>query len=178
MSFARNLPLVNLAVLLGLLGLAGCGFHPLYGSVAGQPPDVTTRMDQIDIGHLSNRDGQLMRQALESSLQRAGAPTFYRYHLAVSYGISVQGIGLQPDSSSTRNRYMADARWTLTPEGNRGVTLASGNAHAADAENVIDNQNFMGTLDNGIMRHRLAKAIADQIATQIAIYFHNHPDRG
>lgn len=173
MSFARKLP-----ALLAVLGLAGCGFHPLYGSRGGQPSTISARMDQIDIGLMPDRSGQVMREALERDLQRAGAPNFYRYHLVVHYGISVQVIGIQPDSSNTRNRFFANAHWVLTPEGNRNLAIVKGNAHAMDAENIIDNQYFATALDGGVMRHRLAREIATQITTQLAIYFHNHPAKG
>ncbi|MCF3948149.1 hypothetical protein AiwAL_15765 [Acidiphilium sp. AL] len=173
MSFARKLP-----ALLALLGLASCGFHPLYGSQGGQEPAIASRMDEIDIGLMPDRSGQVMHEALERDLQRAGAPKFYRYHLAVSYGISVQVIGIQPDSSNTRNRYFANAHWVLTPEGNRGLAIAKGNAQAMDAENIIDNQYFATALDGGTMRHQLAREIATQITTQLAIYFRSHPDKG
>lgn len=162
---------------LGLLALAGCGFRPLYG---GGPDGtaVEARLNEIDVGLIPNRQGQLLRQALEAELQRAGAPNFYRYHLRVSYGWSVQTLGIQPDSSNTRNRYIAHAEWTLTPEGDRGKVIVHGSAQAMDATNNIVNQNFAGTLDQGVLRHRFAKRIARQISEQLAIYFRNHPQQG
>lgn len=135
-------------------------------------------MDQIDIGLIADRQGQVMRQALERDLQRDGAPGFYRYHLTVSYGFSVQILGVQPDSSSTRNRYLATAHWVLTPEGNQTISLAKGNAQAMDAENIIDNQYFSSSLDNGVMRHQLAREVATQISTELALYFRSHPAKG
>ncbi|MDD2875968.1 MAG: hypothetical protein PHT60_01930 [Acidiphilium sp.] len=135
-------------------------------------------MDEIDIGLIPDRQGQVMREALENDLQRDGAPAFYRYHLAVSFGMSVQIIGIQPDSSNTRNRFIANAHWELTPEGNQTLPIAKGNAQAMDAENIIDNQYFANSLDAGTMRHQLAREIASQISTELAIYFRAHPDKG
>jgi len=163
--------------LAGLLALAGCGFRPLYGG--GQAGTaVVSQLDEIDVGLLPDRQGQLLRQALEAELQRAGAPSFYRYHLAVDYGWNVQIVGVQPDSSNTRNRYIATAQWTLTPEGDRSRIIARGSTQAMDAIDNIDNQNFAGTLDQGVLRHRFAKRLARQITQQLAVYFRNHPDRG
>ncbi|MGC9269143.1 LPS assembly lipoprotein LptE [Acidiphilium sp.] len=161
-----------------VLVLAGCGLHPLYGPQHGHAATIAARLDEIDIGLIADRQGQVMREALESDLQRDGAPSFYRYHLSVQYGMSVQIIGIQPDSSNTRNRYFGNAHWVLSPEGNQGVTIAQGNAQAMDAENIIDNQYFANTLDNGTMRHQLARELAHQITTQLAIYFRAHPDHG
>ncbi|MCW8308232.1 hypothetical protein AruPA_14420 [Acidiphilium sp. PA] len=160
------------------LALSACGFHPLYGPEAGQPARIASRMDEIDIAPLADRQGQVMHQALEAALQRDGAPSFYRYHLTVQYGISVQIIGVQQDTSNTRNRFLATAHWELTPEGNLTTKLAEGNAQAMDAENIIDNQYFANTLDGGVMRHQLARELANQIAMQLALYFRAHPDHG
>lgn len=161
-----------------VLALSACGFHPLYGPQHGQSATVAARLDEVDIGLIPDRQGQLLREALESDLQRAGAPSYYRYHLAVSYSINVQIIGIQEDSSNTRNRYLATAQWTLTPEGNRTIPVAKGTASAMDAENVIDNQYFQATLDNGVMRHQFAREIAHQITAQLAIYLRAHPAAG
>ncbi|WP_174504195.1 hypothetical protein [Acidiphilium sp. C61] len=160
------------------LALAGCGFRPLYG---GGPAGaaVSAQLDEVDVGLLPDRQGQLLRQALEADLQRAGAPGFYRYYLKVSYGgWAGQPLGLQPDSSNTRVRYIASARWELTAEGNRTTVIARGTAEAMDAANIIDNQNFAATLDQGVLRHHFAQRLARQITAQLAAYFRNHPDRG
>ncbi len=172
------LALPRLLALPCLLALTSCGFHPLYGPQAGQPATIAARMDEIDIGLLPDRQGQVMHEALEADLQRDGAPNFYRYHLTVQYGISVQSIGVQQDTSNTRNRYLATAHWQLTPEGNLGKPLAQGNAQAMDAVNIIDNQYFANTLDSGTMRHQLARELARQITTELALYFRAHPDQG
>lgn len=168
---------LKIAPLALLLGLAGCGFHPLYGPQAGGSPEIQSRMDEIDIGLLANRQGQIMHEALERDLQRDGTPTFYRYHLTVRFDIAQQTLGIQEDTSSTRNRFIGTAHWELTPEGNRGLTIAKGDAQAMDAENIIDNQYFASSLGTGVMRHHLARELARQITTQLAIWLRAHPDR-
>jgi LPS-assembly lipoprotein len=135
-------------------------------------------MDEIDIAPMANREGQVMHQALEAALQRDGAPGFYRYRLAVQYGVSVQIIGVQQDSSNTRNRFLATAHWELTTEGNIAKPLAHGDAQAMDAANIIDNQYFATTLDGDVLQRHLTREVANQIATEIAIYFRAHPDHG
>lgn len=164
----------NFLPVLGLLALSGCGFRPLYG---GGPHGtaVESRLDEIDVGLIANRQGQLLRQALEAELQRAGAPSYYRYHLKVNYYWSSQALGIQADSSSTRTRYVAHAEWQLAPEGDRGKVIAHGSTQAMDSINNIVNQNFAGTLDQGVLRHEFAKRIAHQIAEQLAIHFRDHP---
>jgi LPS-assembly lipoprotein len=174
LSSARNR--TGLAALAAVLGLGGCGFHPLYGSGGKGGDPTASRLDQVEIGYLANRDGQLLHQALEADLERAGAPSYYRYHLAVSYGISVDFIGIQPDTSNTRDRYHAHAHWKLTQAGDHGKVLTQGDAEATDGVNVIENQYFASRLDNSRMQHVLAREIARQITTQLAIWLDDHPD--
>ena len=176
MSFARNYR--GVALLLAALPLAGCGFHPVYAPASGTTPSVVARLDEIQIGLIPNRPGQLLHEALEADLRRAGAPVFYRYHLTVQYNISEQAIGLQPDSSSSRTRISAYASWQLTPAGNRGQVIIKGSASTMNAVNVIDNQYFALSLDTDHANHQLARAIARQITVQIATYFNAHPRAG
>jgi LPS-assembly lipoprotein len=112
---------------------------------------------------------------LQDQLQLAGAPVVQRYVLTVNYGIVSQGIGIQQDTASTRNRFVADASWTLSPIGDPAAKLASGQASTEDAENVIDQQYFAVTLETDTINQQLADEIAGQIAQQVAVYFKTHP---
>lgn len=171
MSLNRN-RLLPLALL--LLPLGGCGFTPLYGQSG-----TTTVADQLDLVNVANipeRTGQMLRLSLETQLHTAGAPTAEEYSLAVSYGIGVSAIGIQADTSATRNRFAAHATWVLTPIGNPNKPLAAGTASTEDAENILDQQYFAVTLENDTVNQQLADQIAAQITLQLAAYFKSHPE--
>ena len=172
------LSLVSRLILMALTGgLAGCGFAPLYGT-AGDPPataSVADRLDQVQVQNIPERPGQMLRQALQDQLYLAGAPTVQRYTLAVGYSINTQGIGIQSDTSVTRNRFVAIATWTLGPVGAPAAPIATGTANTEDAQNVIDQQPFAQTLETGTIDQQLADEIAGQIATQLAAWFKAHP---
>ncbi len=162
-----------------VLPLAGCGFHPLY-----ETPDaasgtasagVIASLSQIDVGLMPDRSGQVLREALEADLQRAGAPSFYRYHLNVQNSVAVQSIGVQPDSSNSAVRYFATLSWSLAPEGNRSVPLASGTAEATDSINEVDNQLFALSLQSDKLQRDLSRELAAQVTEELAIYFRKHP---
>lgn len=156
--------------------LGGCGFAPLYGGDAGG--DVSARLEQVKIGRIPERTGQLLQQSLEAQMQRDGAPVSQLYLLNVSYSINVQGVGIQQDTSSTRDRYIATATWTLAPIGRPGTVLVTGTATTEDADNVIDNQYFATELESGTVDRQLADEIAGQISAQVAVWFRAHPDAG
>jgi LPS-assembly lipoprotein len=156
-----------------LLALGACGFTPLYGGQTGD--DVSAQLEQVKIAPIPERTGQLLQQSLQDAMQRQGQPTTQLYVLTVDYSINVQGIGIQADSSSTRNRYVATAKWTLAPIGAPDTVMANGNATTENAENVIDSQYFASELETGTVNQQLADQLAAQITGQVAVYFRAHP---
>jgi LPS-assembly lipoprotein len=153
--------------------LAGCGFTPLYG---GDPSiTVAQKLDEVDVANIPERTGQMLRESLQQQLHAAGAPTTELYSLSVNYGIASTGIGVENDTAATRNRYVANATWTLAPIGNPLTPLAKGQASTENAANVIDQQYFALTLETDTINQQLADQIAQQIGTQVAAYFKTHP---
>jgi LPS-assembly lipoprotein len=162
-------------VLLTVLGLsmAGCGFHPLYGTAAnGETGPAQTGLAQISVGLIPERSGQLLRQALQTRFERGGSGgVAARYDLAVYYSLSGEGIAIEPDSSISRIRMTGSATWYLTAQDPQRRTLSSGTARVIDAYNIINSQIFTSDLDNEVLQRRIAEALADQITLQLASYF-------
>jgi len=155
------------------LALAGCGFSPLYGDSGATP--VAAQLEQIRVENIPDRPGQILRDTLQDDLQRQGAPVTQLYALSVSYNVAAEGIGIQADTSSTRVRYVASASWTLTPIGQPGAAMATGQAISEDAENTVDNQYFAAELETNTINQQLADELAAQITDQVAVFFKNHP---
>jgi LPS-assembly lipoprotein len=154
-----------------LLALGGCGFSPVYGG----GDDVQARLDEVKVAPIADRPGQQLRQAIDDEMQVAGNPTQQLYLLTVDYSIGSQGIGVQADTATTRQRFNATAHWVLSPIGNPGQTLASGMASTEDALNIINQQYFAQTLETNTVNGQLAQEIAGQIVAQVSIYFKAHP---
>jgi LPS-assembly lipoprotein len=175
LSSSRNLQ--ALAVLAGLCALTACGFTPLYGDNSSDA-NVEQKMDEVSVGIIPDRTGQLLRQSLQDQLEVAGAPTQQLYLLSVSYSIISQATGIQEDTSATRERFTASASWALAPIGNPFKPLAKGGASTEDALNIIDQQYFQITLETNTVNQQLANEIAAQISAQVAAYFKTHPNAG
>lgn len=161
----------KILVAAALLALGGCGFSPVYGG----GNDVQARLDEVKVAPIADRPGQELRQSIEDEMQVAGAPTQQLYLLTVDYSIGSQGIGVQADTATTRQRFNATAHWVLSPIGQPGSPLASGMASTADALNIINQQYFAQTLETNTVDRQLAQQIAGQIVTQVSIYFKGHP---
>jgi LPS-assembly lipoprotein len=143
----------------------------MYGGQAG----VAVPLDEINVANIPERNGQLLRIALQDDLQSAGAPVQQLYTLNVSYVVGQNDVGVQEDSSATRARFSAAATWILTPIGNPGLTLAHGQATSQDALNIIDQQYFAATLETDTVDRQLATEISAQITAQLGAYFKAHP---
>ena len=151
--------------------VAGCGFHPVYG-VQGPHRALAS----VYVGIIPNRSGQLLRQALQARLQGAASGVAQKYVLTVFFGEAIEGLGVQNDNSTTRNRNVGSATWALHPANDPTVSLAKGYVRSVDGYNVIDEQFFYQDLEQDAADHRLAQALADQIVMNLGLYFDKHPD--
>lgn len=160
---------MRLLVLLLLAPLVACGFAPVYAPVSGH--GAAADLGQVFVAVIPDRTGQLLRQALQVRLEGPGAPAAKRYTLAIAYGISSEGIAIQPDNSTTFIRYKGTATWRLLGADPAQPALATGTANAQDGYSVIVNQYFYTDLHTSEIYQRMADNIADQIVVRLANWF-------
>ena len=160
-----------LAAILPLTALTACGFQPVYMPTATGKPGVAQReLASVSVGIIPDRPGQLLRQALQQRMASDGGGQ-RRYDLRVTYWIAGEGVSILSDSSATRLRLTAYANWTLVSNDTAQVRLTNGQARAIDAMNVFDQQFFALDLQNETVQQRLAEQVAEQITTQLALWF-------
>ncbi len=160
------------AWLLGMAaaGLGGCGFRPLYGT-GGSDPDVQARLGEVQVGLIPERSGQLLRQALQSRLERGGAGIARRYDLAVQLALGFEPIAIQRDNSASRVRIIGTASWVLTAQDAQRRTIANGSVRETDGYNIVNQQFFAAELNNTAVQRRMTEALAERITTQLATHF-------
>ena len=152
--------------------VSGCGFQPVYMPTASGKAGVAQRdLAAIHVALIAERPGQLLRQALQDRLEMGASGIQRRYDLRVSYWISGEGLAVLPDNTSTRVRMTGNANWSLFAQDPGQTLLTNGAARAIDAMNVFDAQYFAIDLGAEAVQRRLAQAVAEQIAMQLAIYF-------
>lgn len=101
--------LLNLSLLAAAgLGLAACGFTPLYGT-----PGVTSSLAAIQVATPEGRTGELIREHLDDVLGRnADLTPAYRMNLAL--GEQRYPRGVRVDNVATRYEYVLIASYALT----------------------------------------------------------------
>ncbi len=106
MSMIRRLSLA--AVAIAALGLASCGFTPLYGQ-----PGVVSGLAAIDVVAPEGRTGYLIREHLDDAFGKDhGAAPAYRMNLVLGEARYPRGVRI--DNVATRYEYVVSASYVLT----------------------------------------------------------------
>jgi LPS-assembly lipoprotein len=155
--------------------LTACGFHPVYMPTAsGQAGPAQRELAAIYVNIIGERPGMLLRQALQERFEGTGDAVARRYDLTVSYWMSGEILGVQPDTTVTRVRFVGYANWVLSAQDPAHTHLTDGATRAADALNLIDSQYFAAGLELTTIQNRMAQTVADQITLELAAYFRRH----
>jgi LPS-assembly lipoprotein len=156
-----------------LAPLAGCGFAPVYAPLAGGKGSPASQLGQVYVGVIPDRSGQELRQDLQVRLEGAGATGTRLYTLKVTYALTSEGIGIDPDTDVTFIRLHGGATWQLLGITPGTKALASGYATVEDGYSIVVNQYFFESLENDEVERRMAETLADQIVVRLAAYFRN-----
>ena len=152
--------------------LSACGFRPVYGPAPGQTAGAAaTGLAEINVALIPERAGQLLRNALQERFERAGVAAARHYELSVAYSVSGEAIGIQHDNTATRARFVGQATYRLVSQDPSRATLTTGNARVEDGYNYFNQQYFAADQQADEIERRIAEAMADQIALQLALFF-------
>lgn len=144
-------------MLLGLLGLGGCGFAPIYGSGGGL-------RNQIIFESSNNVAGFRLREQLE---ERLGRGDNARFRLVARPRTSERAAAIDTDGDTTRFNIIGSADWALTDLGT-GKQIDTGKVEAftsyATTASTIATQS---TRDDAL--ERLAVILADLIVSRLLV---------
>jgi LPS-assembly lipoprotein len=150
---------------LTLLLLAGCGLQPLYGGGAAGP--VAQSLQSVAVGPIEGRAGWLVRTALEDRLG-VPAPGAPRYRLEVLLDDDITGFGIRSDDAVTRERRTLRARYRLV-DAAKGTVVLDATAGSDAGIDVVGSEYATVAAEQTALE-RLAKELADQIVTRVALY--------
>lgn len=159
----------GLAVTAASLSLAGCGFKPMYGG--GSSSSVTAQLGQVEIARINDRNGQLLRNALEQRFERSNNRARKIYILEITLDESINELGLAKDSFATRADMILDAKFKLT-FGKQ--ILLSGQTQGVASYNILDQQ-YATVVSAKDARERALNQIADDLTRRVSSYFSQHP---
>lgn len=148
------------ALLLGLTGLAGCGFQPVYAP--GGPADGLR--GRIEIAAPADEEGYALVERLE---ERLGLPQGADLGLTANIFIGEEEVGFLPDGTISRYNVSGRVDWRLTRLSD-GTEVLSGSersftSYAATSTTVAT---IFARRD---ARRRLMVIIADRILQDIVL---------
>ena len=146
------------------VGLAGCGFQPLYGDT---PSGSFARaaVQEVAVSEIgSDRTGQILRNALIARLGTGGAPA---YRLDVSVSELIADLLVQADAQVLRRDYELTASYVLVDLAD-GAAIHSGTVARRAGVNRVDSE-YANVIAERDAAARAAESVADVIARRIGI---------
>jgi LPS-assembly lipoprotein len=150
--------------------LSGCGFRPLHGRHADDP-GVTAELAAVAVAPMPDRTGQLLRNAMEQRLERAGGGRPKSYNLVIVLDETTVGLGLGRDATVTRANLVLTASFNLLKDGN---SVWAGTSQSSAAFNML-NQQYATIISERDGRDRAVNQIADDITRRLAVFLGNRP---
>jgi LPS-assembly lipoprotein len=159
---------------LGLLGLSGCGFRPLYGPVVaadGSESDLAEELAAVRIGPIYDRTGQILRRSLQRRMEDSQPGTQARYQLNVQVTPGVEVLGYRRDGTITRVRYAFTGSWDLVTLAvpPQPVARAAIPYRTIDSFNIPDLQFFSADSARDAMEGRAMEQLSEEIGRQVAL---------
>lgn len=152
-----------LLCLVALPGLSACGLRPLYGG--GMSGAAAQKLAGVRVAPIEGKAGWLMRNALNDRLSAMGQGE-PRYRLDVMLDDRIQGLGVRPDETVTRERRALRARYSLVDTASDKVVLEETTAWDAGIDVVSSEYATVAAEDAAL--ERLAVIVADRVIARIA----------
>jgi LPS-assembly lipoprotein len=145
--------------------LSACGLKPLYSG--GGSGAVAQSLRSVSVAPIEGRAGWLVRTALEDRLQKPEGATA-RYRLEVKLDDDITGFGIRSDDAVTRERRTLRARYRLV-DAEKGTVVLDATAGSDAGIDVVGSEYATVAAEQTALE-RLAREVADQIVTRVAVY--------
>ena len=148
-----------------LLGLAGCGLHPLYGGGSSSPIAATLR--SVQVAPIAGQSGWFMRNKLIDRLGEAGSGVA-QYRLEVTLDDNITSFGIRGDRAATRERRTLRARYQLVDLKSGGVVLDA--TAGSDAGIDVVSSEYATVAAEQTAGERLSEVLAEQIVARLGLF--------
>ena len=162
----RRVPAV--LIVIAALGLAGCGYRPMYASTA-EDQGVAAVLSTIKIAEADTREGQIIRNDLISAMRPGNVGSGDRYLLALTPVRRKTSIIDKKQPSTTRDAVRLNVVFELIDQKN-GQVVYSGKTFSQVSFDVV-RQPFADTQAETDAMERAAHEVSGDIRTRLAAFF-------
>ncbi|HKY95659.1 MAG TPA: LPS assembly lipoprotein LptE, partial [Kiloniellales bacterium] len=127
----------RLLIVAALLGLAGCGFKPMYAERSGV--SVNDDLQAVRIAPLPNRIGQILHNYLRDDINPYGQPAQPVYELRIGLAETTEDSGIRRDETASREIITMRAAFELVDIKADSVVY-EGQARSSTAYNILDDR--------------------------------------
>ena len=152
------------------LGLAGCGFEPLYGR-NDDGAAVTDDLAAIRIVPISDRTGQQLHNLLRDRLNPLGQPSAAAYSLSVTVVEQKRDLGIRRDATASRANLTVSATFELRDASNQKVLFRGTTVSTNSYDILALEQQFSTVTSEGDARERGLQEISNSVKLRLSAYF-------
>ena len=163
MSFIKSV--CACLALFATLAVAGCGFQPLHGQRSSA---AAAALATIDIGLISDRTGQILRNELLQVMQPRGPARQQPYLLTVTLAESLQDLAIKRNEVATRANLTLVASFVVSRQSD-GRQVHSGGARSVNSYNILTSD-FATLSARENARKRGARQLAQDIKELISVW--------
>ena len=156
----------SLSVLM-MLGLAACGYQPLYGT-SSPGVHASEALAKVQIASIEGLVGRDVQVALLDRINPDGEPSQPTHRLEIKLIPSLAGLLVQPDAAITRYNYQLTGNYKLI-DITTGNVVAQGSVLGTAAYNVVTNE-YATVVARRDAEKRAAESIGQEIALRLALY--------
>ncbi len=160
-------------VLSAVLALTSCGFEPMYGNVRFNEPTpqeaaIEAQLENIAIGNIPDREGQILRNALIDRFYRNGRPQNPSYTVEIAkVRETTTDLDITKESDTTRAQLRLDV--ILALKDNQGNTVLTRDLTSIGSYNILTSE-FATRVSEDNMRENALNDLARQIELQVVLY--------
>jgi len=150
--------------------LSGCGFRPLYLKDKQDPqPELAT----IEVSPIINREGQILRNLLQTRLTPKGQPVHPAFVLDVFVSFSIKNVGTLRNDRTTRALLTTSAIYSLRRKQDL-VEIYNGNSYASSDYDILDSDFATLVAEKDALQHSM-EAIAQDIKLRVSFLLSDDP---
>lgn len=154
-----------------VLGLAGCGFEPMYAKRGAQTSAVADELAGIRVAGIEDRQGQILRNALISRMSPLGEPARQTHTLEVVLNSSLENMAERKDGKASLGRMQITATFRLI------ATDGKSSSYSGVSRSIVSYRllgpTYGSTAVERDAENRALVDLAEDIRTQVATYFAN-----
>ncbi len=158
-----------LLLLLGLAGLAGCGFRPVYAPPGSDEAVSAEQLAAVRIEPLRDRTGQQLHNFLRDELNPDGQPINPLYSLQVDVKRRTQKLAFREDETATRANIILNSSFVLRDVEDDRV-LYSGRVNSILSYNIL-NEPYPTLVSEQETLRRGLQELSQNIKLRLAVYF-------